>query len=124
MSMFPGPGAQIYHNEVGEVLGWDYPPDEPNDPYDDPYYADRADAWAEEQAEREAEAHEEYCGYCEEHGHASEFCPEADDPHEELCGAGGQHHYRQMTEYDLGPGRYPGVYCEECGAPAPRTDDD
>jgi hypothetical protein len=27
--MFPGPSAQIYHNEAGEVLGWDYAPDEP-----------------------------------------------------------------------------------------------
>jgi len=27
--MFPGPGAQIYKNDAGEVLGWDYPPDEP-----------------------------------------------------------------------------------------------
>jgi len=25
MSMFPGAGAQIYHNEAGEPLGWDYP---------------------------------------------------------------------------------------------------
>jgi hypothetical protein len=23
--MFPGPNANIYRNEVGEVLGWDYP---------------------------------------------------------------------------------------------------
>jgi hypothetical protein len=35
--MFPGPGAQVYYNEAGEPLGWDYPSyDEPeNDPYDD-----------------------------------------------------------------------------------------
>lgn len=32
--MFPGPGAQIYYNEAGEVLGWDYPPD-PDNFYDD-----------------------------------------------------------------------------------------
>ena len=25
---FPGPNAQIYHNEAGEVTGWDYPSDE------------------------------------------------------------------------------------------------
>jgi hypothetical protein len=23
--MFPGPNAQVYYNEVGEPLGWDYP---------------------------------------------------------------------------------------------------
>jgi hypothetical protein len=35
--MFPGAGAQIYYNEAGEPLGWDYPSyDEPDyDPYDD-----------------------------------------------------------------------------------------
>lgn len=33
MSMFPGAHAQVYKNEEGEVLGWDYP-SEP-DPYDD-----------------------------------------------------------------------------------------
>lgn len=36
--MFPGPGAQVYYNEAGEPLGWDYPgsyePD-PDDFYDD-----------------------------------------------------------------------------------------
>ena len=42
--MFPGPGAQIYRNEAGEVLGWDYPSSEPHEP--DPY----------EQAERDAAA--------------------------------------------------------------------
>lgn len=35
--MFPGAGAVIYRNEVGEPMGWDYPdayePD-PGDPYD------------------------------------------------------------------------------------------
>lgn len=41
MSMFPGAGAQIYTNEAGEVLGWDYPdrndpwtPDDDYDPWD------------------------------------------------------------------------------------------
>ncbi len=29
--IFPGPNAQIYKNEAGEVLGWDYPSDEPPD---------------------------------------------------------------------------------------------
>jgi hypothetical protein len=32
--MFPGPGADIIHNEAGEVIGWDYP----SDPHD--YYCD------------------------------------------------------------------------------------
>lgn len=31
--MFPGAGAQVYYNEAGEPLGWDYPPD-PGDMYD------------------------------------------------------------------------------------------
>ena len=29
--MFPGPNAQVYYNEAGEPLGWDYPS------YDEPY---------------------------------------------------------------------------------------
>lgn len=34
--MFPGAGAQVYRNEAGEPLGWDYPSDDdPGDPYDD-----------------------------------------------------------------------------------------
>jgi len=40
MSMFPGAGAQVYYNDAGEPLGWDYPSDEPDfdfDPYDDFY---------------------------------------------------------------------------------------
>lgn len=34
---FPGPGAQVYYNEAGEPLGWDYPSDEPYelDPYEE-----------------------------------------------------------------------------------------
>jgi hypothetical protein len=37
MSLFPGAGANVYRNEEGEVLGWDYPSyDEPDyDPYED-----------------------------------------------------------------------------------------
>jgi hypothetical protein len=35
--MFPGAGAQIYYNEAGEVIGWDYPS------YDEPEYND--DDW-------------------------------------------------------------------------------
>jgi len=43
MSMFPGPGAQIYRNEAGEVLGWDYP-SQPGEDYDpDNYLSDEPD---------------------------------------------------------------------------------
>lgn len=28
MSLFPGSGAQVYRNEAGEVIGWDYPNDD------------------------------------------------------------------------------------------------
>lgn len=35
MSAFPGPGARIYTNEAGEVVGWDYPPDPAEEAYDD-----------------------------------------------------------------------------------------
>ena len=35
--MFPGANAQVYRNEEGEPIGWDYPSDD--NPYDnyDPY---------------------------------------------------------------------------------------
>lgn len=33
--MFPGAGAQVYRNEEGEVLGWDYPSDDQYEPDDD-----------------------------------------------------------------------------------------
>lgn len=42
--MFPGANAQIYRNEAGEPIGWDYPSDEPYDPYDDDSYH-RQDEW-------------------------------------------------------------------------------
>lgn len=32
---FPTPGAQIYYNEAGEPLGWDYPSDDATDFYCD-----------------------------------------------------------------------------------------
>ena len=36
MSMCPGAGAQLYYNEAGEPLGWDYPSEpDPADFYDD-----------------------------------------------------------------------------------------
>lgn len=31
--LFPGAGAQVYRNEAGEPIGWDYPDTDP--PYDD-----------------------------------------------------------------------------------------
>ncbi len=38
--MFPGAGAQVYRNEEGEVLGWDYPDhDDPHDDVEDWYEA-------------------------------------------------------------------------------------
>lgn len=43
--MFPGANAQVYYNEAGEPLGWDYPSDEPYEP--DDYEMERA-AWAAE----------------------------------------------------------------------------
>lgn len=42
--MFPGPGAQIYRNEAGEPIGWDYPGEYERDRHED----DRADAMCEE----------------------------------------------------------------------------
>jgi hypothetical protein len=55
MSMFPGPGANIYRNEAGEPIGWDYPsePDLPYD-YDDDRYEDRG-LWDEDDDTDETE---------------------------------------------------------------------
>lgn len=50
--MFPGPGAQIYRNEAGEPLGWDYPDAYEPDPHED----DRADALCEEMHESAQDA--------------------------------------------------------------------
>lgn len=33
--MFPGAGAQVYHNEAGEPTGWDYPADDADSFYCD-----------------------------------------------------------------------------------------
>lgn len=45
---FPGYGAQVYYNEAGEPLGWDYPNyDEPPDV--DEYY----DRWDDEPDDEE-----------------------------------------------------------------------
>jgi hypothetical protein len=35
MSAFPGAGAQVYYNEDGEPLGWDYPSEPEFAPDDD-----------------------------------------------------------------------------------------
>lgn len=53
MSMFPGAGAQVYRNEAGEPLGWDYPDqDGPHDP-DDDLYADFCEPDDEEESEQD-----------------------------------------------------------------------
>ncbi len=50
---FPGAGAQIYRNDAGEPLGWDYPgydegPDPDDfDPYDNDFDEDGAPDWVE-----------------------------------------------------------------------------
>ncbi len=44
--MFPGYGAQIYRNDAGEPLGWDYPDDGPADPEDHYREEERWDAIA------------------------------------------------------------------------------
>lgn len=56
--MFPGAGAQVYYNEAGEPLGWDYPDYDPqyDDPEYDAYYEDEMSE--EEWEEREAIAEE------------------------------------------------------------------
>ncbi len=39
---FPGAGAQVFYNEAGEPLGWDYPDnDAPPDPDDYDDYLDQ-----------------------------------------------------------------------------------
>lgn len=46
---FPGAGAQVYYNEVGEPTGWDYPGyDEGPDPDDFDVYDDEPDEDDEE----------------------------------------------------------------------------
>ena len=35
---FPGANARVFYNEVGEVMGWDYPDDDaPPEPDEDDY---------------------------------------------------------------------------------------
>ena len=48
--MFPGPGAQVYYNEAGEPIGWDYPSyDESGmDPYEEEEYWRRREPKCEE----------------------------------------------------------------------------
>lgn len=55
--MFPGPGAQIYRNEAGEPIGWDYPSYDPPEP-DDDFHAAREDDFREESYERGYESGE------------------------------------------------------------------
>lgn len=61
--MFPGPGANIYRNEAGEPLGWDYPSDEP---YEEDY----------EEADRRYEAMT--CDLCGLHPDDCDRCPRCD----------------------------------------------
>jgi hypothetical protein len=48
--MFPGPGAQIYRNEAGEPIGWDYPSYDEPDP-DAFYEQDQYDGEEEDDSE-------------------------------------------------------------------------
>lgn len=51
--MFPGAGAQVYYNEAGEPLGWDYPSsDDPHDP-DGWYDSDEYDWYGGDDEESE-----------------------------------------------------------------------
>lgn len=45
--MFPGANAQVYRNEAGEPLGWDYPTDPSEYAYDDDYFYDIEDDYEE-----------------------------------------------------------------------------
>lgn len=69
--MFPGANAQVYRNEAGEPIGWDYPS------YGDDYYDDHYENWevefetAEECIEERYHARDGYgengwwvCDYC------------------------------------------------------------
>ncbi len=58
--MFPGPGAQIYRNDAGEVVGWDYPDDD--DARDLNRFQEMADVACEEAYERGQEDAEEGLG--------------------------------------------------------------
>lgn len=61
---FPGPYAQIYYNEAGEVLGWDnvYPEDSERE-FEDDHRADQEEA-----------AYEEAYEFAEEQGLPDESC--------------------------------------------------
>jgi hypothetical protein len=56
-SAFPGAGAQVYYNEAGEPMGWDYPSSYEEEPYSD--YDDGR--WAPE-----FDGEGEYCNSCEQ----------------------------------------------------------
>jgi hypothetical protein len=48
--MFPGPGAEIYRNDAGEVTGWDDGASDGGDPYDEYDRDDREDDYSEDEA--------------------------------------------------------------------------
>lgn len=50
MSMFPTPGAQVYYNEDGEVLGWDLPADDADYYCDECGFAHRGDCPDEDES--------------------------------------------------------------------------
>lgn len=59
--MFPGAGAQVYYNEAGEPLGWDYPSHD--DPYDPDDFLDRDEDFDDEE-ESDEEDYECNCEVC------------------------------------------------------------
>ncbi len=63
--MFPGAGAQVYRNEAGEPLGWDYPSEPDFDPFDglDDREDDRFDGGCIDCGE-EAVIDSEFCADC------------------------------------------------------------
>jgi hypothetical protein len=63
--VFPGAGAQVYRNEAGEPIGWDYPS------YDEPDVGDIYDAWDEGYYDAD-DFDCEFCG-----GDCDGTCPEA-----------------------------------------------
>ncbi len=74
--MFPGPHAQVYYNEAGEPLGWDYPPDPAEAEFHEEderrweaesYAAEDAFEFAEEEGATQEEA-EEFSRYRIKHG--------------------------------------------------------
>ena len=114
--MFPGPGAQVYYNDAGEPLGWDYPSDDPDLDYDER---------AEEAAEAANEAAYDW-GYSD--GREG-VAPRWDDfrKHRDAYGEGyddgrAERHEEvvepfdddsHLAQYDDDPSPYDGTYSEE-----------